>query len=65
MWPTIENNKSLKVLILCLIVTIPLQSSEKQSFSIGIHGGAGWFSNLSEEEVQAIKDGLSNAIDVG
>ena len=65
MWPTIVNYKSLKVLMLCLIVTIPLQSSEKQSFSIVIHGGAGWFSNLSDDEVQAIKDGLSNAIDVG
>jgi beta-aspartyl-peptidase (threonine type) len=37
----------------------------KDDYAIVIHGGAGWFSNLPEDEVEGIKKGLKQALDKG
>ena len=39
--------------------------SESKDVSIVIHGGAGWFSSMTEEEMEGIESALNNAADLG
>ena len=39
--------------------------SESKDISIVIHGGAGWFSSMTEEEISGIESALNKAADLG
>ena len=39
--------------------------SESEDISIVIHGGAGWFSSMTEEEISGIESALNTAADLG
>ena len=39
--------------------------SEPKDISIVIHGGAGWFSSMTEEEIKGIESALNKAADLG
>ena len=39
--------------------------SESEDISIVIHGGAGWFSSMTEEEISGIESALNKAADLG
>ena len=54
--------KKLIEVLLPLIISLPLFA---ESPAIVIHGGAGWFSNISHDEIKDLKKGLKMALDKG
>ena len=54
-----------KFLIILILFFSSISSSNSQPIAIVIHGGAGWFSDMSAEEVEGIKNGLKEALDIG
>ena len=54
--------KKLIEALLPLIISLPLFA---ESPAIVIHGGAGWFSNMSPDEIKDLKKGLKMAADKG
>ena len=54
--------KKLIEVLLPLIISLPLFA---ESPAIVIHGGAGWFSNMSHDEIKDLKKGLKMALDKG
>ena len=54
--------KKLIEVLLPLIISLPLFA---ESPAIVIHGGAGWFSNMSHDEIKDLKKGLKMAADKG
>ncbi len=54
-----------KFLIILILFFSSISSSSPQPIAIVIHGGAGWFSDMSAEEVEGIKNGLKEALDIG
>ena len=54
-----------KFLIILILFFSSISSSSPQPIAIVIHGGAGWFSGMSAEEVEGIKNGLKEALDIG
>ena len=59
------RNKMQKFLIILILFFSSISSSNSQPIAIVIHGGAGWFSGMSAEEVEGIKNGLKEALDIG
>lgn len=59
------RNKMQKFLIILILFFSSISSSNSQPIAIVIHGGAGWFSDMSAEEVEGIKNGLKEALDIG
>ena len=59
------RNKMQKFLIILILFFSSISSSSPQPIAIVIHGGAGWFSDMSAEEVEGIKNGLKEALDIG
>ena len=54
-----------KTLTNFLLFFAPLLISETKDISIVIHGGAGWFSSMTEDEIEGIESALNNAADLG
>ena len=54
-----------KTLTNFLLFFAPLLISETKDISIVVHGGAGWFSSMTEDEIEGIKSALNNAADLG
>ena len=54
-----------KFLITLIVFFSSILFSNSKPISIVIHGGAGWFSDMSTEEVEGIKNGLKEALDIG
>tara|TARA_A100001388_G_C28760524_1_gene497513 strand:+ start:512 stop:1465 length:954 start_codon:yes stop_codon:yes gene_type:complete len=50
------------LLLTLLFISTQLNAS---NYALVIHGGAGWFSDMSTEEVEGIKNGLKEALDIG
>ncbi len=62
-------NKKFRLYFLTLIFfnfPLELNSVEKTGpIAIVIHGGAGWFANMPDEQIEGIYKGLEDALDVG
>ena len=56
--------KHLNNFLLLTLLFIPTQVNAS-NYALVIHGGAGWFSDMSTEEVEGIKNGLKEALDIG
>ena len=56
--------KHLNNFLLLTLLFIPTQVNAS-NYALVIHGGAGWFSDMSAEEVEGIKNGLKEALDIG
>lgn len=54
-----------KFLITLILFFSSISSSNSQPIAIVIHGGAGWFSDMSAKEVKAIEKGLKESLDIG
>ena len=54
-----------KTLTNFLLFFAPLLISETKDISIVVHGGAGWFSSMTEDEIEGIESALNNAADLG
>ena len=54
-----------KFLIILILFFSSISSSNSQPIAIVIHGGAGWFSDMSAKEVKAIEKGLKESLDIG
>ena len=54
-----------KTLTSFLLFFAPLLISETKDISIVVHGGAGWFSSMTEDEIEGIESALNNAADLG
>ncbi len=54
-----------KFLITLIVFFSSILFSNSKPISIVIHGGAGWFSDMSAEEIEGIKKGLKEALDIG
>tara|TARA_Y100001970_G_scaffold11070_1_gene12915 strand:- start:3308 stop:4267 length:960 start_codon:yes stop_codon:yes gene_type:complete len=59
------RNKMQKFLIILILFFSSISSSNSQPIAIVIHGGAGWFSDMSAKEVKAIEKGLKESLDIG
>ena len=54
-----------KFLIILILFFSSISTSNSQPIAIVIHGGAGWFSDMSAKEVKAIEKGLKESLDIG
>lgn len=54
-----------KTLTNFLLFFAPLLISETKDISIVVHGGAGWFSSMTEDEIEGIESALNNVAELG
>ena len=54
-----------KFLIILILFFSSILFSNSQPIAIVIHGGAGWFSDMSSKEIDGIEKGLKEALDIG
>ena len=59
---TMKKHLNNFLLLTLLFISTQLNAS---NYALVIHGGAGWFSDMSTEEVEGIKNGLKEALDIG
>ena len=59
---TMKKHLNNFLLLTLLFISTQLNAS---NYALVIHGGAGWFSDMSAEEVEGIKNGLKEALDIG
>ena len=54
-----------RFLIILILFFSSLTFSDSKEVAIVVHGGAGWFENMPEEQVNGILEGLENAMNIG
>ena len=51
-------------LLLNLFLLLP-QALQASNYALVIHGGAGWFSDMPDEQIKGIEEGLEDALKTG